>query len=172
MAKGLVTVTSSGLKEFITEMEDFVRVYPEVVKKSVEARLDVVKRMTQVNWVSSGGTSGGYVYSSIGYNVAESKNSKYDVISSVGVYKIDTLDSRFGKTEKDLNAAQIAYWVEFGTSRLRGGGRKSKKGDYSDEDLIKVNGTSFLSSAMYSSMKAQEEEFKREFNRLMNELKR
>ena len=76
------------------------------------------------------------------------------------------------KTEKDLNAAQIAYWVEFGTSRLRGGGRKSKKGDYSDEDLIKVNGTSFLSSAMYSSMKAQEEEFKREFNRLMNELKR
>jgi len=90
MAKGLVTVTSSGLKEFITEMEDFVRVYPEVVKKSVEARLDVVKRMTQVNWVSSGGTSGGYVYSSIGYNVAESKNSKYDVISSVGVYKIDT----------------------------------------------------------------------------------
>ena len=171
MAKGLITVTSSGLKEFITEMEDFVRVYPEVVKKSVEARLDVVKRMTQVNWVSSGGTSGGYVYSSIGYNVAESKNSKYDVISSVGVYKIDTLDSRFGKTEKDLNAAQIAYWVEFGTSRLRGGGRKSEEGDYSDEDLIKVKGTPFLSSAMYSSMKAQEEEFKREFNRLMNELR-
>ena len=171
MAKGLVTVTSSGLKEFITEMEDFVRVYPEVIKKSVEARLDVVKRMTQVNWVSSGGASGGYVYSSIGYNIAESKNSKYDVISSVGVYKIDTIDSRFGKTEKDLNAAQIAYWVEFGTSRLRGGGRKLKKGDYSDEDLIKVNGTSFLSSAMYSSMKAQEEEFKREFNRLMNELR-
>ena len=171
MAKGLVTVTSSGLKEFITEMEDFVRVYPEVVKKSVEARLDVVKRMTQINWVSSGGTSGGYVYSSIGYNVAESKNSKYDVISSVGVYKIDTLDSRFGKTEKDLNAAQIAYWVEFGTSRLRVGGRKSEEVDYSDEDLIKVNGTSFLSSAMYSSMKAQEEEFKREFNRLMNELR-
>ena len=171
MAKGLVTVTSSGLKDFITEMEDFVRVYPEVVKKSVEARLDVVKRMTQINWVSSGGTSGGYVYSSIGYNVAESKNSKYDVISSVGVYKIDTIDSRFGKTEKDVNAAQIAYWVEFGTSRLRGGGKKSKEVDYSDEDLIKVNGTSFLSSAMYSSMKAQEEEFKREFNRLMNELR-
>lgn len=116
-----------------------------------------------------GGTPGGYVFSSVGQSVAMSKSDPYTVVGTVGVYKIDSVSVQFGKTEKDLNAAQIAYWVEFGTSRLRNGGRKKKGVNYDESQLINVAGVPFISNAFYSSLNEQQDAFKVEFNRLADQ---
>lgn len=89
----------------------------------------------------------------------------------MGVYKLDAVDAAYGKTSKDLNAAQIAYWVEYGTSRLKTGGRKVKGVDYEDEDLITVAARPFISNAYYTSINDQNSAFKATFNKLMDGIK-
>ena len=170
MAKGLFSVTSNGLKEFIKEMEALADAIPEISMKALAEQEKVVQGRIKTNWVSMvGGTPGGYVFSSVGQSVAMSKSDPYTVVGTVGVYKIDSVSVQFGKTEKDLNAAQIAYWVEFGTSRLRNGGRKKKGVNYDDEQLINVAGVPFISNAFYSSLNEQQDAFKVEFNRLADQ---
>lgn len=170
MAKGLFSVTSTGLKEFIKEMEALADAIPEISLKALAEQEKVVQERIKTNWVSMvGGTPGGYVFSSVGQSVAMSKSDPYTVVGTVGVYKIDSVSVQFGKTEKDLNAAQIAYWVEFGTSRLRNGGRKKKGVNYDDSQLINVAGVPFISNAFYSSLNEQQDAFKVEFNRLADQ---
>ena len=170
MAKGLFSLTSTGLKEFIEEMEALADAIPEISLKALAEQEKVVQERIKTNWVSMvGGTPGGYVFSSVGQSVAMSKSDPYTVVGTVGVYKIDSISVQFGKTEKDLNAAQIAYWVEFGTSRLRNGGRKKKGLAYDDSQLINVAGVPFISNAFYSSLNEQQEAFKIEFNRLADQ---
>lgn len=170
MAKGLFSLTSTGLKEFIKEMEALADAIPEMSLKALAEQEKVVQARIKTNWVSMvGGTPGGYVFSSVGQSVAMSKSDPYTVVGTVGVYKIDSVSVQFGKTEKDLNAAQIAYWVEFGTSRLRNGGRKKKGVKYDDEQLINVAGVPFISNAFYSSLNEQQDAFKVEFNRLADQ---
>lgn len=170
MAKGLFSVTSTGLKEFIKEMEALADAIPEISLKALAEQEKVVQARIKTNWVSMvGGTPGGYVFSSVGQSVAMSKSDPYTVVGTVGVYKIDSVSVQFGKTEKELNAAQIAYWVEFGTSRLRNGGRKKKGVNYDDSQLINVAGVPFISNAFYSSLNEQQDAFKVEFNRLADQ---
>jgi len=170
MAKGLFSLTSTGLKEFIKEMEALADAIPEISLKALVEQEKVVQERIKTNWVSMvGGTPGGYVFSSVGQSVAMSKSDPYTVVGTVGVYKIDSVSVQFGKTEKDLNAAQIAYWVEFGTSRLRNGGRKKTGVTYDDSQLINVAGVPFISNAFYSSLNEQQEAFKIEFNRLADQ---
>lgn len=170
MAKGLFSLTSTGLKEFIEEMEALADAIPEISLKALAEQEKVVQERIKTNWVSMvGGTPGGYVFSSVGQSVAMSKSDPYTVVGTVGVYKIDSVSVQFGKTEKDLNAAQIAYWVEFGTSRLRNGGRKKKGVNYDDSQLINVAGVPFISNAFYSSLNEQQDAFKVEFNRLADQ---
>ena len=170
MAKGLFSVTSTGLKEFIKEMEALADAIPEISLKALAEQEKVVQERIKTNWVSMvGGTPGGYVFSSVGQSVAMSKSDPYTVVGTVGVYKIDSVSVQFGKTEKDLNAAQIAYWVEFGTSRLRNGGRKKKGVNYDDSQLINVAGVPFICNAFYSSLNEQQDAFKVEFNRLADQ---
>ena len=170
MAKGLFSLTSTGLKEFIEEMEALADAIPEISLKALAEQEKVVQERIKTNWVSMvGGTPGGYVFSSVGQSVAMSKSEPYTVVGTVGVYKIDSISVQFGKTEKDLNAAQIAYWVEFGTSRLRNGGRKKKGVNYDDSQLINVAGVPFISNAFYSSLNEQQDAFKVEFNRLADQ---
>ena len=114
MAKGLFSLTSTGLKDFIKEMESLADELPVISKKALVEQEKVVERKVKENWVSMvGGQPGGYVFSSVGHSVAMSKSDPYTVVGTVGVYKIDSVSAQFGKTEKDLNAAQIAYWAEF-----------------------------------------------------------
>ena len=123
-----------------------------------------------MNWVSMvGGTPGGYVFSSVGQSVVMSKSDPYTALGTVGVYKIDRVSAEFGKTEKNLNAAQIAYWVEFGRSRLKNGGRKKTGVTYDDSKLTNVDGIPFISNAFYSSLNEQQDAFKVEFNRLADQ---
>ena len=166
MAKGLITLKSTGLKEFIREMDALAKAIPDIALKALAEQEKVVQEKIRNNWVSMvGGSPGGYVYSSVGYSVAKSKSDPHAVVGTVGVYKIDSVSARFGKTEKDMNAAQIAYWVEFGTSRLRRG-RKKEGTMYKDEDLIAIKSVSFISNAFYSSLDEQQAAFKAEFNRI------
>ena len=170
MAKGLFSLTSTGLKEFIEEMEALADAIPEISLKALAEQEKVVQERIKTIWLSMvGGTPGGYVFSSVGQSVAMSKSDPYTVVGTVGVYKIDSVSVQFGKTEKDLNAAQIAYWVEFGTSRLRNGGRKKKGVNYDDSQLINVAGVPFISNAFYSSLNEQQDAFKVEFNRLADQ---
>ena len=170
MAKGLISLKSTGLKEFIEEMNALADAIPEISKQALVEQQRVVEGKVKENWVSMvGGSPGGYVFSSVGQSVAYSKSDQYTVLGTVGVYKIDRVSAEFGKTEKDLNAAQIAYWVEFGTSRLKNGGRKKKGVTYDDSQLINVAGVPFISNAFYSSLSEQQEAFKLEFNRLADQ---
>lgn len=170
MAKGLISLKSTGLKEFIEEMNALADAIPEISKQALVEQQRVVEGKVKENWVSMvGGSSGGYVFSSVGQSVAYSKSDQYTVLGTVGVYKIDRVSAEFGKTEKDLNAAQIAYWVEFGTSRLKNGGRKKNGVTYDDSQLINVAGVPFISNAFYSSLSEQQEAFKIEFNRLADQ---
>ena len=170
MAKGLISLTSTGLKDFIAEMEALADAIPEISLKALAVQEQLVQEKIKSNWVSMvGGQPGGYVFSSVGQSVAMSKSEPYTVVGTVGVYKIDSVSVQFGKTEKDLNAAQIAYWVEFGTSRLRNGGRKKKGVNYDESQLINVAGVPFISNAFYSSLNEQQDAFKVEFNRLADQ---
>lgn len=170
MARGLISLKSTGLKEFIEEMNALADAIPEISKQALVEQQRVVEGKVKENWVSMvGGAPGGYVFSSVGQSVAYSKSDQYTVVGTVGVYKIDRISAEFGKTEKDLNAAQIAYWVEFGTSRLKNGGRKKTGVTYDDSQLINVAGVPFISNAFYSSLSEQQEAFKIEFNRLADQ---
>lgn len=170
MAKGLISLKSTGLKEFIEEMNALADAIPEISKQALVEQQRVVEGKVKENWVSMvGGSPGGYVFSSVGQSVAYSKSDQYTVLGTVGVYKIDRVSAEFGKTEKDLNAAQIAYWVEFGKSRLKNSGRKKTGVTYDDSQLINVAGVPFISNAFYSSLSEQQEAFKIEFNRLADQ---
>ena len=170
MAKGLISLKSTGLKEFIEEMNALADAIPEISKQALVEQQRVVEVKVKENWVSMvGGAPGGYVFSSVGQSVAYSKSDQYTVVGTVGVYKIDRVSAEFGKTEKDLNAAQIAYWVEFGMSRLKNGGRKKRGVIYDDSQLRNIDGVPFISNAFYSSLSEQQEAFKLEFNRLADQ---
>ena len=167
--RGLVSLESSGLKEFIAEMEGFVEAFPECSRIALDAQEKFVVDKIKQNWVSMvpNATAGDFVYSCIGHSTELSKLNTYSVVGTVGVYKLDKVDAQFGKKKSDLNAAQLAYWVEFGTSRLKVGGRKKKGQTYTDEMLVTNKPVPFMSNAFYSTIDQQEDVFKTAFNQAM-----
>ena len=169
--RGLVSLESSGLKEFIAEMEGFVEAFPECSRIALDAQEKFVVEKIKQNWVSMvpNATAGDFVYSCIGHSTELSVQNSYSVVGTVGVYKLDKIDAQFGKKKSDLNAAQLAYWVEFGTSRLKVGGRKKKGQTYTDEMLVTNKPVPFMSNAFYSTIEQQEEVFKTAFNQAMQQ---
>jgi hypothetical protein len=172
MARGFISVTNTGLTEIADYLDKLGDEYQEIVQQSVVSMQEVVVERIKVNWTTMiGGETSGYVYNSIGKSTATSKNDKNIVLGTMGVYNIDSVNSTYGKTPKDLNAAQIAYWIEYGTSRLRSGGRKKKGQEYSDEDLITVAAKPFISNAFYTSVDEQNNAFSIKFNELVDRIK-
>ena len=169
--RGLVSLESSGLKEFIAEMEGFVEAFPECSRIALDAQEKFVVEKIKQNWVSMvpNAATGDFVYSCIGHSTELSVKNSYSVVGTVGVYKLDKVDAQFGKKKSDLNAAQLAYWVEFGTSRLKVGGRKKKGQTYTDEMLVTNKPVPFMSNAFYSTIEQQEEVFKTAFNQAMQQ---
>ena len=167
--RGLVSLESSGLKEFIAEMEGFVEAFPECSRIALDAQEKFVVDKIKQNWASMvpNAATGDFVYSCIGHSTELSVQNSYSVVGTVGVYKLDKVDAQFGKKKSDLNAAQLAYWVEFGTSRLKVGGRKKKGQTYTDEMLVTNKPVPFMSNAFYSTIDQQEEVFKTAFNQAM-----
>jgi hypothetical protein len=164
MARGVITLTQGGFEGWIDELEQLVEKMPEMTLKALKARQEVIEAQIRENWVARGGSYGGFVYDSVGQSATYSKINPVDVVGTIGVYDIDSVKSAHGKTNKDLNAAQIAYWVEYGTSRLKAGGRKLKGVEYSDEQLITVMPQPFITQAFYQTIDEQDVAFKRVFN--------
>ncbi len=172
MPRGFVSVTNTGLTEIADYLDRMADSYDKALIESVQAMQDVVVDKIRENWTTMiGGTTGGYVYDSIGKSTAKSKSSEHVIVGTMGVYHMDAVAAKHGKTPKDLNAAQIAYWIEYGTSRLKGGGRKKKGVEYTDDQLISVAAKPFLGNAFYGSIDEQNAAFKAVFNSHMDKIK-
>lgn len=172
MARGFINIKNTGLTEIASYLERLVDQFDPIIKESVDAMQDPVVQRIRENWVTMvGGEAGGYVYDSIGKSNAFSKTDAHTVVGTMGVYHMDAVAAKHGKTPKDLNAPQIAYWVEYGTSRLKDGGRKKKGQEYTDEQLITVAAKPFLGNAFYGSIDEQNEQFKIRFNSLVDKIK-
>lgn len=172
MARGFIQIKNTGLTEIAEYLDRLGDQFDPIVKESVEAMQSPVVKRIQENWVTMvGGAAGGYVYDSIGKSTAFSKTDPHVVVGTMGVYHMDAVAAAHGKTSKDLNAPQIAYWIEYGTSRLKGGARKVKGQEYTDEQLITVAARPFLGNAFYGSVDEQNDQFKIKFNSLVDKIK-
>lgn len=183
MARGFVSVKNTGLKEIAQYLDKLADKYDYAIRESVSAMQDVVVERIKTNWVSQiGGKSGGYVYDSIGKSNAMSKTDAHVVVGTMGVYHMDAVASAHGKIftttvdadgkvrKADMNAPQIAYFIEYGTNRLKGGTRKQKNKVYREEDLIPISAKPFLGNAFYGSIDQQNEAFKIKFNSILDEI--
>ncbi len=177
MPRDKITTVISGRGEILNDLETLGTEFPAWTKEAFKAQEKVIEDAIRKNWLGiAGGRVGDYVYDSIGSSAVIGRNGT-DVIGTVGVYNIDSVGRRHGRgvssddtKYKPLNAAQISYWVSFGTSRLRSGARKRKSQEYSEEDLITVAPRDFISPSFYSTVDAQETAFVNAWNDLMDRM--
>lgn len=176
MARDRITTTITGRDDIFKDLDLLTREFPVWVKQSFQAQQKVVEDKIRSNYLSAGGTSGDYIYDSIGSSVNYGSN-KLDVIGITGVFNLNSVALAHGRVivdgsagYKPMNAAQIAYWMEFGTSRLKSGGRKKKNTQYDEEDLITTSPKPFISSSFYSTIELQEKAFSDEWNSLMTRM--
>lgn len=173
MAKELVTVELTGVKEILGDLDVLAEQFPEMVKECTEEQQKVIKQAMKSNWVSiAGGKSGDFVYDSVSFSTTYGSNTK-DVIGTVGVYNLDSVAAAHGRVfregkKKPMNAAQIAYWVEFGTSRHRSGRRKVEGEEYKPEDLVRIAGKPFITQSFYGTLDKQQKAFADKWNELLN----
>ena len=160
----MITATNGGMQAWIDELEIAADNLPQMMLPSLVARQKVIEEAIKQSWVNEGGTPGGFVYSSVGQSANFSLKDKNDVIGTIGVYNIDSIKSQFGRTDRDINAAQIAYWVELGTSRLKSGGRKPSGKNIPEDMLVVVAPRSFISTAVNNSWSSAEKAFNKKFN--------
>lgn len=164
MAKQLITMTNGGLQGWVDELEQVAEKLPSMMLTSLKARQEVMEKEVLNQWVAIGGSPTGFIASSIGQSTEYSKLDKNDVVGTVGVYDMDRVKNAFGRTDKDLNAPQIAYWVELGTSRLKYGGRKSRGKNYPEDMLTVTQPRPFISTAGYRSWNESDKAFNKKFN--------
>lgn len=166
MARDVFTTTVDNA-DIMRDLDRLADELPRMVKNCTEVQQQVVVNAMRKNWLLLVGGRNDFVYKSIGHSAHYGRNGA-DTVGTVGVYKIDdvailsgrvvTTDSK-GRKRKPLSASQIAYWVEFGTSRLDGGGRKKKGVDYSPADLIETAPQPFMSNAFYGTLNEQQAAF-------------
>lgn len=173
MARNVFTTTLSGNKDILADLDLLAEEFPAWTREALKAQEQVVEDAIRRNWVSlAGGKTGDYVYDSVGQSTAIGSNGK-DVVGTVGVYNIDSVKIAHGRVavegkRKPLNAAQIAYWVEFGTTRLRSGQRRVTGAEYNEEDLIVISGKPFLSNAFYGTVSLQQAAFLERYQQILN----
>ncbi len=176
MARDRITTTITGKDDIFKDIDLLTREFPSWVKQCFMAQQKVVEQQMQTNYLSAGGSTGDYIYDSIGSSTHYGSN-KLDVIGITGVFNLSSVALAHGRAVVDgstgykpMNAAQIAYWMEFGTSRLRSGARKKKNTQYPEEDLVTVSPKPFMSSSFYSTVDLQEKAFSDEWNSLMTRM--
>ncbi len=171
MARGFVSITNTGLTEIADYLDKLGEEYQEIIHASVVSMQDVVVESIQYNIISMiGGETGRYLYDSTGKSTSVSKDDENIVLGTMGVYNIDSVNDEYSVTSKDLNAAQLAYWIEYGTQGLKRG-RKVKGLDYEDEDLKQaVAAKPFISNAFYASINKQNDAFSVTFNDRMDKI--
>lgn len=173
MAKTRFTAELTGLDEFVRDLGVIANEFPAWTKEALRARMQVVEDAIRANWVSlGGGRAGDYVYDSIGMNITYGKNG-VDIVGYVGVFHLDRVALAHGRIveegkRKPMRAPQIAYWVEFGTQRLKSG-RKITGAEYTEEDLATaVVGKPFITNAGYRTIQQQEQAFTQKFDQILD----
>lgn len=175
MARDVFTTTITGGGEILRDLDLLAREFPAWVKECTRAQQKVVEDAIRQNWVSyGGGRANDFIYDSVGHSATYGKNGM-DVVGTIGVYNIDRVMASHGRVfeegkRKPLNAAQISYWVEFGTSRLASGGRKKKGIEYDPEDLIEVKPKPFISNAFYGTLNEQQAAFAKKWDEILNRM--
>lgn len=173
MARNVFTTKLSGNKDILADLDLLAEEFPVWTREALKAQEQIVENAIRRNWVSlAGGKTGDYVYDSVGQSTAIGSNGK-DVVGTVGVYNIDSVKIAHGRVavegkRKPLNAAQIAYWVEFGTTRLRSGQRRMTGAEYNEEDLIVVAGKPFISNAFYGTLNEQQNAFLEKYQKILD----
>ena len=169
MPKDLFTTTIKNHRDVIEGLDRLISDFPDITVSALSAQQEVISRKIRANWISiAGGKNGDYVYDSIGQSTKQGKNGS-DAVGMTGVFDIDAVSIGHGRVNiegkrKPINAAQIAYWVEFGTSRLQAG-RKLKNATYEETELITVSPRPFISNAFYSTIEDQQKAFINEFSK-------
>ena len=174
MVKQVITMTDGGFDAWIEELDRAAEEIPQIMLESLKARQKVIEEAIKAEWVGMGGSPGGFVYSSVGQSAMFSKINPMDVVGTTGVYDINSVKMSFGRDKPikrkngkyytPLNAAQLAYWTEYGASRLRYGGRKIKGLEYPDDMLVTTQPRPFISQAAYKSWDNAEKAFRERFN--------
>ena len=190
MAKGIMTASLSGLTELINSVKAIPKVVDKAIEAGATAMMEQGKKNLQQSYVSAGGTVGDYVYRSIDYYGTDKPTGVLPDTSywtSVGVFKIDSIYNAYnaekkanqkGEIKKEaMTAAQIAYWMENGVSRLYLDGRLTKKGKKFDPNavsdpmkLISVQPKPFISNAFTTGWNSQYNAFSVAFNNKIQEL--
>lgn len=170
MAKQLITMTNGGLQGWVDELEQVADKLPSMMLTSLKSRQEVMEKEVLNQWIAIGGSPTDIVGSSIGQSSEYSKLDKNDVVGTVGVYHIDSVYNaiRGGRnidgSINEINAPQIAYWVELGSSRLKEGGKKQKGKEYPADWLLHREPRPFISTAGYSSWNESDKAFNKKFN--------
>jgi len=174
MARDVFTTTVTGNKEIFNDLDRLAGEFPAWVHEATRAQQRVVENAIRENWLSVGGRSDDFIYDSVGFSTHYGTNGK-DIVGTVGVYTIDRVMATHGRVQeegkrKPFNASQIAYWIEFGTSRLAAGGRKKKGVEYTPDQLITVQPKPFISNAFYGTLEEQQAAFAKEWNSILGRM--
>lgn len=186
MAKGLITAELTGLTELIATLEAMPEIADQAIKAGAEAMMQQGVIDVRNSYYSVGGKQGDYIDRSIGnYGTPNPSGGSANLAywTSVGVFKIDSIYNEYDQLKKSkqkssikkdaLTAAQVAYWIENGTSRLRSGARKPKNfvdAAFSSEELITVTPKPFISNAFVTGWNRQFDAFKIAFDNKVKEL--
>lgn len=163
MAKFEMTTT---LTSILDELDHAIDNIPEANLAGLKAQEEVIQDAIRKNYVSAGGAIGDYVYDSIGQSQHQGDNG-VDAVGTVGVYKIDSVMSNHGRESgKSITAPQIAYWLEWGTSRLTPNfkvGKKINSIDYPESSLNMRAPKPFVSASFYNTIDEQQNAYKQAF---------
>lgn len=165
MARGLISVTNSGLTEIADYLDQLGDDYEKAIFEATKAMQDVVVERMRFNASSMiGSVTGSFISDSVGKSTEMSKNDTNVVIGTIGVYNLDSVKSNYNVSDKDLNAAQLAYWIEYGTSGLKNRRKIRGVSNSNEEHKTSVDPKPFLGNAMYGSINEQNDAFRIVFN--------
>lgn len=155
MAKLTLKVTGTSISQLLKEVELVANIDPAIVKKAMKKRVEIGAEQVRKNWANTvpWGSTSDFVYASISCKAEYSNHDNVTVYGSFGVYSTDSIAWQFGRTGKDITAAQMSWWTEYGTYRKSETGGKS---------------VPFLANANIATIAEQDTVFINEFNRLMD----
>ena len=169
-----IIIERDSLSDIIFELIDLVDEVEHTIMQAADAYCKEGIRNVQQSYLMSVERAqvGDFIYSSIGYRITPSTNDNTIAWAGVGVYKIPTVESQFGKTSHDFTAAQLAYWLEFGTTRFNSGARKPKKASWQDASTYVEKAYStvpkpFVSNAMVNGDVSRDNAFVERFNQIL-----
>lgn len=198
MPKGFITASSSGLDEILKDLKEIDANAKTALDYGMKAWHKAAVTAIQTSYLANvnGAQTNDYVYRSISHfgkdkGIVRPADSGEGVWGSAGVYKIDSIYNSYNNeyqakqkssTKKNaMTAAQIAYWIENGVSRLyidgkpvRSNGIEARAfaiGIYGTESkTVKVAPQPFLTHAITANKKQLEASFVDAFSNKMREL--